>query len=186
MLSKDANPILLKVAAQTEAKVLPQMKSQFQRIVLGGETIMYSDKTREMMKAELKQPGEPSRVVGMGVAKLVGLLISKYKGSADPKALIPAGTMLLCEAMDFAEKAGMLKVTNETMATATHAMFAALLQLMGVTPEKLQMLVHKAQRPNHGGQPPAQPTPAPLPQSQPAQPTPAAGGLVAQAQGVPA
>ena len=87
------------------------------------------------------------------------------------KAAIPAATILLCEALDFMEKAGKVQVNPNTLAQAMQALASSLLQLFGVTPDKLQGALQQAQ-----GQQATQ---------QPQQATPSApvGGILSNAAG---
>jgi hypothetical protein len=187
MLGQNANPLLVKTEDQISAKVPPQFQSAYQRIVLAGEKVLYSDQTRQMVLGQLQQAKgqDPATAVGMAVAKLYGVLQSQSQVSLPPKAGIPAITALLCEAMDFAEKANLLKVTPQTLADAMHALSSGLMQMMGVDQNKLALMAQHAQAKNQPPQP-AQPTPPAVPQpAQPAAPAAPPAGLVAQAQGAP-
>jgi hypothetical protein len=177
MLSQDANPVLQQTEQKMQAKVPPQFQSAFQKIIAAGEKVMYSPQTRQMTIAQLKKPGDPAQVIGAAVAKLYGVLASQSKGTMPPQAGIPAITVLLCEALDFAEKAKLVKVTPQVLAQATHALMASLMQLMGVDQKKLALMAQNAQQRQAQQGQPAQPTQPAQPAAQPA------GGLVAQAQG---
>lgn len=188
MLGKDANPLLLKTVEQMQAKIGPEMKGAFTRVVTAGETVMYSQQSRQLVIDQLQHAGDPAEVVGTAVAKLMALLMGQAKGTIQPKALIPAATVLLCDALDVAEKAGMMKVDANVLAEAMHTMSSSILQLLGVGPDKLNRLMQQRQQ-----QGPAQPDqlapPAPPASSAqpaavaPAPPQGAPGGIVAQTQG---
>lgn len=60
------------------------------------------------------------------------------KGTIQMEAFIPASLILLCEGMDFAEKAGKMQVTPDTLAAATKELMSSLMQILGITPEKIQ------------------------------------------------
>jgi len=138
MIDQNANELLQKVKQQTEAKVLPKFKNSFDRIILAGEKFMYDDTTHDMMVSQLGENNPPEINVGEGVAKLMGILWKEGKGTLPMQAFIPAATVLLCEAMDFAEKSGKIKITPDTLAGATKEMMSSLMQLLGITQEKIQ------------------------------------------------
>jgi hypothetical protein len=186
MLGKSANPLLVKTEEQIEAKVPPELQDAYQRIILAGDKVLYSEKTRELVISELHGQGDPATVVGQAVAKLYGILSTQAHGTMPVKAAIPAITSLLCEALDLAEKAKFLTVSPEILADAMHALSSGLMQLMGVDQNKLGLMMQHAQAKQQPDQaPPTAPNPPPVAPAAPAttpQPAPV-GGLVAQAQG---
>lgn len=143
------NPLLKQAAQAVEAKVPAELKNTFQRIILAGEKFMYSPKTHEMMMKQMSGPN-PAEAAGEGIAKLFAILFKESKGTLRMEAAIPAMTVLLCEGLDFLEEAGRLKVDESLLAAATEEMGSDILQMLGMTPEKLQKMV--AQR---GGAQPA-------------------------------
>ena len=180
MIGKTNNKLLMKAEAAIEAKVKPAQKNAFQRIVLAGLKVLYADKARKMVASEIKGGGDVAHAVGNGVAKLLGVLLSQSKGTMPMDAAIPAGSLLVCEALDFVEQAGVIKVDAAVLDAATQTMGASFLQLLGVTPEKLQGMMDKARTAKQ--QPAQEPQRPQQPAQMPAQA--ASGGLVAQAQGV--
>jgi hypothetical protein len=90
----------------------------------------------------LKEATDP-HAIGSGVAKLMALLIHKSGGKMPPQVAVPAALLLLCEVLQFMEDAGDLKVDNDLMAECTSSTGSAMLQALGVTPEKLQALKAK-------------------------------------------
>ena len=174
MIGKTTNKLLQTTERKMEAKVKPEFRTAFLRVVTAGMKLMYDPQTRGMVTQQLKSQGSPAQVVGEGIAKLMLLLMSKSKGTMPPQAMIPAATVLLCEGLDFAEKAGMVRVDKAMIASAMQEMTSALMQGMKITPDRLSQMAQKAQT---GAvdttPPPAAPPPAPAP----------AGGIVAQVQG---
>lgn len=146
MLGKTTNPLLQKTEQQVQAKVDPALQNAFQRIVTAGLKVMYSQKSHDMMVSELKAHGDPAEIAGNGVAKLLGLLMSQSKGTMPMKAGIPAGTVLLCEGLDFMEQAGLVKVDQNVLAKAMQAMSSSFLQLLGVTPDKMGQMIAQARQ----------------------------------------
>ena len=93
-------------------------------------------------------------------------------GQLDMRAAIPAGVVLLCEGLDWMEKAGMIAVNNATLSSAMKSMMTSTLQLFGVTPQKLAQM-HSGQS---SGAPGVQPAISPTAPQQPV-------GIIAGAQG---
>lgn len=179
MLGQSTNPQLQQVEQAVQGKVPPELMGAFQRIVTAGLKVMYSPQTRQMLASQLKQQGDPSEIVGQGIAKLMAILYQQSKGTMPMKAAIPAAQVLTCEAIDFAAKAGIMQITNDTIAQTTQEMVSALLQVFGFSQSKVQQFIqagmeHSAKNgaamPTSGAQAPAGNAPP-------------AGGIVGSAMG---
>ena len=178
MLSAQTNPLLFKTEAAIKSKVPPQLAPLMQRIVAAGEKVMYSPTTHQMMIKALSGPGDKGEIAGAAASKLIALLFTQMHGKLDMRAAIPAGVVLLCEGLDWMEKARMLTVNNATLSTAMKSMMTSTLQLFGVTPQKLAQM-HAGQSGQQGGAPGAQ---SAMPPGQPPAPQQPAG-IIAGAQG---
>lgn len=166
------NPELQKVIQAQTAAVKPAMRKAFDKIVLAGMKLMYSPQMEEHFITQATS-GPPAQAAGQGAAKLVGLMLSKSKGTAPFAAMVPAGIVLLCECLDAMEKAGKAQVTPDLVAEAVKEFGSALLQMLGVTPQKLDQIMAgapKQEQPSQqdaaaqqpAQQPPAQPNPRAL------------------------
>lgn len=149
---KTDNQLLQQTVTAIEAKVPQELRATFQRVVLAGEKVMYSPQSHDMMIKQLKSSDNPAEAAGEGVAKLFAILLNQSKGTLNMRAAIPAMTVLLCDVLDFMEKSMGVQVTPQLLAAATKEMGSSLLQIMGVTPEKLNQAMSKA-----GGMQAAQP-----------------------------
>lgn len=158
----------------TLQKAKPQYVSAINKVVAAGKKVMYSPQSRDMAMGELKQAGSDPEALGAAVAKLIGILMAHAKGTIPAEVFVPASIILLCEGLQFMEDAGALKVTADLLAKATQATGSAVLQLIGVTPDKMHEILAKKQ----GAAQPAQPA-APVAQA-PVQPAPQ--GIVGAAQ----
>lgn len=176
MAAQSKNPLLVQIEQAITAKVAPEMRNAFNKIVLAGMKLMYAPQTEKMLRQQINS-GEPPQAAGQGAAKVVGLLLAKSKGTAPFKAMIPAGIMLTCEALDFMEKAGKAQLTPELVSQAVQEFGSAVLQVIGVTPDKLDQVMSQvpdAKKPQ--GQPAApQAEQAPAQPAQQAQQPPPAG-----------
>lgn len=133
------NQLLAKASEAILAKVDQRLHPVVQKVVEQGKRVMYDEKTRPMAMHQLKAAKDPESI-GAAVAKLAGILFNQSRNTLPMEVLMPAATLLLCEALGFLEEAGVLQVDNDLLAKCTMAMSSAFLQLMGVTPEKLQEL----------------------------------------------
>lgn len=146
MLGQTTNKQLQAVEQAVQEKIPANMQAAFQRIVAAGMKVMYSPQTRQMLQNQMNQPGEPTEIAGEGVAKLIAMLFKESKATMPMQAAVPAAQVLLCEGLDFMEKSGKLKVDNDTIAAATQAMVAYLLQIFGITQDKLGALMQAGGR----------------------------------------
>jgi hypothetical protein len=162
MLGKTNNPTLQKVEAGIQAKVPPKLQRSFTNIVKAGETVMYSKQSHHLMMDELKKPGDLAMNIGHGIAGLMALLYKESERTLDSGAIMLAAQVLACEAMDFAEKSGVMKVDDATVSQVIKETISGVLQAFGMTPDKLSQMAQ---------------------QSKQKAAAPAGGGLVANAMG---
>lgn len=140
------NDLMTKAAADRMAKVNPKLVPAVEKVVESGKKVMYAEQTREMFLEAMKAGTDPESI-GAAVAKLMGILQNEAKGTIPPEILIPAATLLLFEGLAFLEDAGMVQVDAQFLAECTKAMGSALLQMLGVSPEKLQGMMQQAPQP---------------------------------------
>ena len=161
MLGKASDSSLVKIEQQTQAKIPQQYQQSYQRAIAAGVHIMYSPKGLGLMKKQFTKPGDPAFNIGEGVAKLIGIMYEQSKRTMPVQIAVPAAMFFMSEALDFLAKSGQIKLTPDFIAQTAKETGSSVLQLFGVTPDKLQALVAK-----HGGQP--QLPPQATPQAQPA------------------
>ena len=145
----------------TREKILESINPQglvqaIEKVTEAGKKILYSPKTRDLVMQELQAEGDMEDIIGAGVAKLTGLVFNEYKKTLPMEVLMPVSMMLMLEVLDFLEQAGKIQVTNEMVAETTQATASAMLQLLGITPEKLQEYVQQSGQqmaPEMSGQP---------------------------------
>lgn len=153
------NELLQKTQAAVLQKANPKLAPVIKKVVEAGKKVMYSKESRDLFIQQVKGGTDPESI-GAAVAKLMGILSNQSKGTIPPEVLVPAATLLMCEGLQFMEEAGLVEITPDFLAAVTKAMGSAVLQLLGVSPEKLTGLLQKQ------GQPPAQPI-QPAPDAQP-------------------
>lgn len=159
---KTENQALLKVVETITAKVNPKVRKQFDRIVLAGMKLMYADQMEGYLREQIAS-GPPAQAAGQGAAKLLGVLQTKFNGTAPIEAMGPAGVVLVCEALDVLEKLGKAEVTPELVAEAMKEYSAAYLQMLGITREKLEGMMGAAKQQDAPAAQAEQPAPSPQP-----------------------
>lgn len=159
------NPLLEESQAAILQQADERLRPVIMKLVAAGQEVMYSEKTRQMMVEQLGD-GQDPEAVGAAVAKLTGILFNQSKNTAPMQALIPAANLLMLEGLQFLEDAGTIQVTPQSLAQYTMATNSSLLQMLGVTPEKLQGMIQQSGAP-----------------AQPEQPMPAAGIIGGAPQG---
>ena len=156
MINDKANPLLVKTEEAIRAKLKPEQVKHFEKIIVAGLRVMDSEQTHKLVAEQMKTQGEPAEIAGAMVAKLMGVLINQSKGAMPMDAGIPAATVLLLEALDRMEALGKVEISNQTVESAMHAMSSALLQMFGVTPDRLSAMMKKQQPEQPQDQPPAE------------------------------
>jgi hypothetical protein len=155
------NPILEKAKAAVLQKVDQRLQPAIQKSVQAGEQVMYAPQTRQELIKTLGDGSDPE-AIGSGIAKVLAVLFHKSGNTLPMQVGVPAATILLIEALQFIEDAGKAKVTPDMLAACTKAMGSAVLQMFGITPDKLQAMFSQAQA-GQGAQPGQLPAQAPQP-----------------------
>lgn len=178
------NPLLQKTQTDIVTAMAKQMKTtpdklapSINRVVDAGKAFMYSDKSEDgkpsgsdLTRQALIKADDPEEI-GAAAAKLGAILFNQSKKGLPIEILVPALVCLMCEALQFLEDAGAVKITPDFLAQTTQATMSAFMQVMGISQEQVAAQIEKAQK----GKPGA-------PQPQPPQ-QPAPGGIMAAAQG---
>jgi hypothetical protein len=133
------NPILQQTIDAITAKINPpNLTPVVQKVVAAGQKVIYSPETQKLLIAQMTGGGDQAENVGSGIAKLMGILMNQSHNTIPMQAAVPAATILMCDGLDFLEQAGDVQVTPDFLAQCTKDMSSALLQVFGVSPEKIQ------------------------------------------------
>jgi hypothetical protein len=162
------NEILTRIKQEIAAKVSPQNKEAFEKAVIAGNKIMFEDENTHSHLEIVKNPEgvrqNPPQAVAQGVAGLMYVMFMQSKQTMKYEVLIMAGVVLLCEAIDFAERGLGIQFDNKMIATATKILAENLFNKLGITPEILQDAIRKGQsavqNQSANAQPPAAQQPA--------------------------
>lgn len=158
------NPLLANIEQKMSMAIKPTDKQSYLKIILAGRKIMFDKQTHSIMMSQLNQPGDLMDNVVKGAVLLMMILYKNSKDSMPIPLIIPAAIILMCDALDFLEQTGKIKVDPDSLANATQALVGYLMQKMNLTPAKVQELTAQAkqiQAAKAGAQPqPSAPTPA--------------------------
>jgi hypothetical protein len=124
---------------RAQMKVQGPQGEQLDRIVLAGKKVMFSEQSHELVMQQLQGPGELRDKIGQGVAGLLGLLMQESNNSLPPELLIPAGLILVAEAVRFLREAGQ-DVSDEDVGGSMAVLVSSLMRAGGVDPEKAKEL----------------------------------------------
>lgn len=139
------NELLAQAEAKIEASVPEDQQSAYARILIAGMKVLFSQQTHGDMVAKLKESEDPIADTGKGAVGLIVTLHKESKGTMPPKAMIPAGTVLMLNALDYLDSTGIVKIDKPEIDRATEIFLDALMPQMGLTPERTQKLMGSVQ-----------------------------------------
>lgn len=170
-----SNPLLAQAEQKVEEGLDPDTAQNVTKIVVAGMHAAL-DKGANSILAQLKQSQDPISDAAKGAVSLVMILRKEAQGVMPLKALVPAAMVLMIKALDFSDRAGIVKVGNDELVRATHVFTDFLFARLGITkqglanaanrvhaitqdPDAMQKLQLKAGVTRH----PSAATPTPLP-----------------------
>jgi hypothetical protein len=159
---------------KAQIKVPPELREPYERIVLAGMKVMFSEETNEMAMQSLQGEGPIEQRLAKGICDLMVLLWQESNQSMPPQLIIPAAVELLAEAADFLVEAGVEQIEPQQIGEAMRLMIGMILQRFNVTPETMQK--GAAQGQGAEGQ-------RPVPAGAASGPPPASGGVIGAAMG---
>lgn len=118
----------------------PNMQQAYDKVVAAGMQIMFDEKTRDRVMAEIQRPGDWSEKLGRSIAGLMMLMVQKSNNTIPPMVIIPAGMELMAHAVDFLNQAGE-QVPDTEFAEGAALMIETLLKQFGVDPDKVMQMV---------------------------------------------
>lgn len=164
-------------SVQQGIEMPPELQEAYERVVLAGMKVMFSEQTHKLMLDELQRQGPVAERLGKGIAGLMLMLFKESNGTMPPQVMIPAGMDLLVQAADFINQAKLETVTNQNIGDASEVMIGVLMDKFGVPQGKFMEMVGSFDRDAieaqaQGGEAPApeQMMPAPMEQAAPQPP----------------
>lgn len=130
---------LLRQASESiEAKLTPETKDAYNRIVVAGMQAAIARGLDGMM-AGITKYKDPIQACALGAVNLVFLLRGHAIGRMPEQAMVPASYTLMLQALSFVEEAKIAKIGPDELDRATRLWTNTVFSRMGVTPKKLSM-----------------------------------------------
>jgi hypothetical protein len=149
------DPTLDRTVAELEANMEPKMKAGYQQIVVAGMKLLFDGKTHHLLQNKLKE-AKSSKNFGLGIVKgtaeLMAVLYQASKQKMFVPAIVPASVTLMCHILDYAEHAGMIKVTPQLVAEATRVLVPTVLKTFGINRETVATGVDALREQRKAGQ----------------------------------
>lgn len=133
------NRILEAAEQKLESGLTPQNRVDYMKIVVAGQ------KMGLKVLASLKDSKDPINDCAVGAVNLCLLMRKQSRGTMPLKAMVPAAMTLMLKALDFADRAGIVKVGNAELVQATHIFTNTMFQRLGIS----QQMLHTAIKRTH-------------------------------------
>jgi hypothetical protein len=130
-------------AVSDNIKMPPELQEAYERVVIAGMKVMFSEESHRAMLKELERPGPMDQRLGKGVAGLMLLLFKESNGTMPPAVIVPAGVKLLMEAVDFMRQTGLGNPTNAEIGNGMQIMISIILEKFGVAPDKMEQMLNQ-------------------------------------------
>jgi hypothetical protein len=158
MAKKLTNPMFAKIVAEVEAKLDPSLKDGYQRIVVAGMKLLFSDETHQLMTQKLDEgSGDVPGAIVKGTVQLIALLYQESQGKMNVGAAFPAANTLMIYIFEFAERYTNQTFDKTVIAQATHSLMQQLLALFQISQEDLAKGAEYNQQKGAGGEPASEP-----------------------------
>lgn len=130
-------------AVRSNIKMPPELQNAYDRVVTAGMKIMFDKNSHQLLLKEIQGPGSTGEKLGKGIVGLMMVMFQKSNKTMPPAVMVPAGLELLMQAADFANKAGLMKVTNKDIGEGVDIMINLLLKAFGVKPQQIQQMLNQ-------------------------------------------
>lgn len=148
------NQLLTATKKKLEASVPPKLKNVYDRIIVAGMKLMWSDQTHKEMVSYLeriKSPQDVPAVIAHGIAKVIQILIRE--GNIKPKLEDPfypasmlAAQVLCMDALQYVEQKKKIPIDQALLAETHKLLMAGLFKLYGITEELMRKALAHAQQ----------------------------------------
>lgn len=149
------NQLLADTKKKLEASVPPQLKDTYDRIIVAGMKLMWSDQTHKEMVSYLERiqsPKDVPQIIAHGIAKLIQILIRE--GNIKPKiedpfypASILAAQVLCIDALQYVEQKKKIAIDQALLAETHKLLMAGMFKMYGITEDLMRkVLAHTQQQ----------------------------------------
>lgn len=170
MIESVQDPMLKQLVQQTEAKITPDLKRNYDAIVVSGMKLMFSEGTHQEMVSYLeniKNPEDVPKLVAHGIVKVLSIIQNQSQQAEPFPAAGPACLTLMAQALEYVENTTPIEVSKEMIDETVTMIKEGIFSLYKITPEVLTALQNRKKDAQPGAPPtaPAQP-PQPAPQTE--------------------
>lgn len=137
-----SNNLLRAAEANVERRLLPKNHSDYLRIVVAGMKIGL-DKGPDSILASLAKSKDPINDAAVGAINLCLLMRKQSRGTMPVQAMVPAAMSLMLHALDFADKAGIVKVGEPELIRASRIFINHIFKQFNITGQMLQTVSAK-------------------------------------------
>lgn len=128
---------LLKATQQRiEAGLTPQNRADYERVVVAGMKMALSGGVDSII-AGLKDSSDPVSDCATGAVNIVLYLRQQSRDTMPPQALVPAAMTLMLNALEFANRAGIIKVGRDDLVRGTRLFTNRIMQAFKVDSKRL-------------------------------------------------
>lgn len=140
-----SNPLLRQAEQKLETNLTAAVRANYDKIVVAGLHTALA-KGADGGMASLIHAKDPVASAAQGAVALVLTMQKQAKGVMPVKAMIPAGMTLLLHALDFLDRAGVVKIAEPQLVQATTTFTNLMFHKLGVTPQMLQRLTGRVKQ----------------------------------------
>lgn len=131
-----SNPLLEMAEQKVESQLVPETRQNYMKIVVAGQHAALDGGPNSIL-ATLKQSKDPVSDAAKGAVSLCLILRKQAHGIMPLKAMVPAAMTLMLKALDFADRAGIVKVGQPELVRATHIFTDFMFAKFGITKQGL-------------------------------------------------
>ena len=158
-MQKIQDPILQQAIDQIDEKIPAANKADYLKIVVAGLKMLFQGASHQhLINAMAAAKQDPQKLLPgavKGTIGIIGVIYKESQGKMKIPLAVPAGIVILCYILDFAEQSTGQKIEPDTLATLTHAVALGILKMFHIDQQKLQMGADHLRAQN--GQEPAPP-----------------------------
>jgi len=141
-------------AIKAKMQIPPELKPEYDKIVLAGLRIMFDPKShKEMFLSQLDKEGDLAQKVGDGIVGLMYMLWQQSNQSLPPQLIVPCTFCLTLEAFDFLQRSGEPGATKEVLGNAVDISTTTILRKFGVDEAQLQQIAAQQKGATQGNAP---------------------------------
>lgn len=138
-------------AIKENTKMPPELQNAYERVVLAGMKIMFSEKTNQLVMKQMQGEGPVSERLGIGIAGLMATLFKESNKTMPPAVIIPAGVYLLAQAADFLKQSRIENIDDKAIGDAMQIFVETTIKMFGGDTDKVYSILNGFSDQNVGG-----------------------------------